>query len=584
MAIERTAHLEILIDGSKAKTGADQIKAALEGVRLKAEQTLKAMEAISNQRRPTPGRDSKGRFAPGGAPGQSPSSRSETITINVRDAQVKAAQRAVEKLEAAIKTVRNATINIKVDSNGVARFQASLTSIQKQIDKINASVVKPQSSSTPSFSGDGLAGMAAGAAKVAAAALAIKAAMSGLVGANFEFQNLMASLETVTGSADKAKAAFATIETFARDTPFTLNQVTEAFIKLKGSGLDPSIEALRSYGNTASAMSKPLSQMIEAVADAVMGNFERLNEFNIKASSEGDKVKMTFRDITTTIGNNSTEIQAYLRRIGDVDFAGGTERQAKTLGAAFSKLQDDFGALARQVGEGGLNDALIRLLQTLSRLSSEGGSSATTFGSILGAVLGGVDDAVKRTANEINGLAGVYKRLSGAGQSVTVPVIDKTTEGLDLKDLNNMTGLMKPQTSEQAAGIFLSKDSSKGFKTTPNILHFGAPEWGKEKAKTSKTSKRDTASFFQEQTRELDAQIVAKRNLPQPMTRARRLWNGSGEKPKFSPASRACAMTLLRIRSPVSKSVSRSSRPPKTKPHTNRQWLKSIATLNRQKP
>jgi hypothetical protein len=35
-----------------------------------------------------------------------------------------------------------------------------------------------------------------------------------------------------------------------------VEQITEAFIKLKALGLDPSQEALMSYGNTASAMGK----------------------------------------------------------------------------------------------------------------------------------------------------------------------------------------------------------------------------------------------------------------------------------------------------------------------------------------
>jgi uncharacterized membrane protein YqgA involved in biofilm formation len=45
-------------------------------------------------------------------------------------------------------------------------------------------------------------------------------------------------------------------------------QFINAFIKLKALGLQPSKEALTSYGNTATAMGKSLDQMIEAVADA----------------------------------------------------------------------------------------------------------------------------------------------------------------------------------------------------------------------------------------------------------------------------------------------------------------------------
>ncbi len=88
-----------------------------------------------------------------------------------------------------------------------------------------------------------------------------------------KFEKLEASLRTVTGSADNASVAFGFIEKFAAETPFQLEEVVDAFIKLKALGLTPSEDALTSYGNTATAMGKSLNQMIEAVADATTGEF-----------------------------------------------------------------------------------------------------------------------------------------------------------------------------------------------------------------------------------------------------------------------------------------------------------------------
>lgn len=159
-----------------------------------------------------------------------------------------------------------------------------------------------------------------------------------LISVEREFGKLNASLVTVTGSAREADAAFVMLTNFANTTPFSLQEVTQAFIKLKAMGLDPSKEALTSYGNTASAMGKSLNQMIEAVADASTGQFERLLEFGIKSKSEGDKVTFLFRGISTTIGKNSDEIVGYLKNIGLVDFAGGMLRQSATLDGAISNL------------------------------------------------------------------------------------------------------------------------------------------------------------------------------------------------------------------------------------------------------
>lgn len=198
-----------------------------------------------------------------------------------------------------------------------------------------------------------------GPLKGALAGLTAALGFSELVQANTEYQKLNASLVTVTGSAENADTAFKAIQQFAAETPYQLNQVVEGFIKLQAMGLEPSQRALESYGNTASAMGKSLNQMIEAVADAATGEFERLKEFGIKASSEGDRVAFTFRGITTEIGKNADEIQQYLLSLGETEFAGAMEMQMNTLGGVFSNLEDSFFNLAVAIGEAGLNDLVM---------------------------------------------------------------------------------------------------------------------------------------------------------------------------------------------------------------------------------
>ena len=81
-------------------------------------------------------------------------------------------------------------------------------------------------------------------------------ATSKLVTVTREFEKLHAQLVTATGSAKNADLAFGAIQQFAAQTPYDLAQVTEGFTKLVNLGLTPSSAALRSYGNTASAISK----------------------------------------------------------------------------------------------------------------------------------------------------------------------------------------------------------------------------------------------------------------------------------------------------------------------------------------
>lgn len=179
----------------------------------------------------------------------------------------------------------------------------------------------------------------------AVAGLGLASAATDAMNAYREFEKLQGMLKTATGSTEAAGKAFADLQKFASTTPYELAQAVEGFVKLKNLGLDPSISSLTSYGNTAAAMGKDLMQMIEAVADASTGEFERLKEFGIKASKEGDRVSLTFQGVTTTIGNSSKEIQGYLLNIGNVNFASAMSDQANTLNGKISNLKDSFAAL-----------------------------------------------------------------------------------------------------------------------------------------------------------------------------------------------------------------------------------------------
>lgn len=159
--------------------------------------------------------------------------------------------------------------------------------------------------------------------------------------AQAQVQTMGVALETAMGgNMELVEEAQKNIIDFATKTPFALGEVQTAFIKLKNMGLNPSNEALTAYGDTASAMGKSLNDMVEAVADAATGEFERLKEFGIRASSQGNRVSLTFKGVTTTIAKESGAIEDYLIGLGQTNFAGGMEKQSKTMAGLFSTLSD----------------------------------------------------------------------------------------------------------------------------------------------------------------------------------------------------------------------------------------------------
>lgn len=216
-----------------------------------------------------------------------------------------------------------------------------LSKVDSRFDAMGASVKKAAITMGTALAGIGLAKIA-----------------GSFVDVNAEAGRLRAALVTVTGSVEEASTAWGALEEFAAKTPFALSQSVEGFIKMKALGLDPSIDALTSFGNTAAAMGKDLNQMIEAVADASTSEFERLKEFGIKAKQEGDRVKLTFQGVTTEIGNNSEEIVKYLEDIGNTQFAGAMEKQMDTLGGSMSNLGDSVDGLIRAIGDAGATSGM----------------------------------------------------------------------------------------------------------------------------------------------------------------------------------------------------------------------------------
>ncbi|MCG8041324.1 MAG: tape measure protein [Candidatus Thiodiazotropha endolucinida] len=203
--------------------------------------------------------------------------------------------------------------------------------------------------------------------RLAASATALFTSFLGvanLIRVNQEFENIEANLVTLTGSVEAAKGAFDFISDFAKKTPYDLNQVASAFVKLETFGLKSGRKALESYGSTAAAMGRSMDQMIEAVADAAVGEFERLKEFGIKAKAEGDHVTFTFRGVETQVRKSAEEIESYLIRLGEVNFSGAMAHRMQTMGGLISNLMDQFDIFFLRLSALGIGDVIKGFLST----------------------------------------------------------------------------------------------------------------------------------------------------------------------------------------------------------------------------
>jgi hypothetical protein len=231
-----------------------------------------------------------------------------------------------------------ATLGLEIDSKDIIKATKELDKLETQSEKTEKGV-------------EGISKSFLTLAGAVGTLVAAGAALTKIVGVSREFEVLNASLITATGSAEKAELTFKDLQTQASQMPFALQEVVGSFIKLKNLGLDPSERSLKSYGNTAAAMGKSLDQLIEAVADAATGEFERLKEFGIKSKSQGDNVVFTFRGVETTVQKSAEAIEGYLRNLGENEFAGAMAERVDTLDGTIVNLEDNWSVLLDTIGK-----------------------------------------------------------------------------------------------------------------------------------------------------------------------------------------------------------------------------------------
>ena len=201
-----------------------------------------------------------------------------------------------------------------------------------------------------------------------------------------EFERLQTVLKTLEGGdVAKAQQAFGWISKFAAETPFDLKQVTEAFKQLRTYGIDPiKGDTLRILGDTASAMGKDVMQPVEAIADAVMGENQRLKELGISANATKQKGKVTYtyfdrlgKQREKTVDASNKEImKSTILAIWNEKYAGAMKDQSKTWLGMMSNLGDQWDRFTMRVMAGGLFDwmkgKLGGILETLDKMAEDG--------------------------------------------------------------------------------------------------------------------------------------------------------------------------------------------------------------------
>jgi hypothetical protein len=254
-------------------------------------------------------------------------------------------------------------------------LKQGLDNASKEIAKFNTNTNKTTKNIDKDFNQIGASANQLGS--VLAGAFAVGSLISfgrSVVETTSKFETMAAVLTNTLGSASQAQLAMNMITKFAAETPFSVEELTGAFVKLANQGFKPSYEEMRKLGDLASSTGKSFGQLAEAILDAQTGEFERLKEFGVKAKVAGDQVTFTFREVATTVKNTSSSIQQYLLGLGDIEgVSGAAAAISQTLQGKISNLGDAWTTFMKNLGDantGPLKTTVTLLGDMLSKVNA----------------------------------------------------------------------------------------------------------------------------------------------------------------------------------------------------------------------
>lgn len=197
-----------------------------------------------------------------------------------------------------------------------------------------------------------------------------------------DFEDFKTVLETTEGSSAGAQKAMKWVSDFATKTPYELAEVTEAYVKLRTYGLDPTNGLLRTLGDSSSASGKSVMQAVEAIADAVMGQNMRLKEaFGIGATVSKSSITYDYTDskgaqqFKKVMKGNRKEIEDTIRGIMDEKFSGSMERLSRTWRGMLSNMGDQWARFTNTAMNAGLFDWMKGKLDGVLKLVDQMASS-----------------------------------------------------------------------------------------------------------------------------------------------------------------------------------------------------------------
>jgi hypothetical protein len=224
-----------------------------------------------------------------------------------------------------------------------------------------------------------------------------------------EFQKFEAVLTNTLGSQKQAEGAMIAIQQAGAKTNFSVQELTESYVKFANRGIKLSQAELLKLADIANSTGKSFDQLTEAALDSFTGENERLKEFGITAKKTGETTQFTFKGVTTEVKNTQEAVKQYLFSLADLEgVSGATASISATLEGRVSNLGDAFDQLFLNIGKGttGFLPGLISAFTDFISLMAQSFKSVQQIKKEISAL--SLSEALRGDIEEVEALAQAY--------------------------------------------------------------------------------------------------------------------------------------------------------------------------------
>jgi phage tail tape-measure protein len=331
---------------------------------------------------------------------------------------------ATAKIEIEIIALDKASHKLDKMKSSLGPLNKKVGKLDKQFDKVDKSIKR----TSGSFSK--MKGLLAGAITIGGLSMFGKSVAE----ASARAEDLKTTLATVTGSAQGAEDAWKFINDFATSTPFDIETLTNTFIKLKSSGVEPTLELLTAFGDAASITTDKVGSL-EAITDLFsrttsgglgLEELNRLADRGIPAFTIlEEKLGLARLEIAAfgKTAEGAAEIKDALLEGMNEKFGGGMEIASKNLSTSLSNMGIAANNALIAVGEGGLSGAMNDAANKMSDFLVENEDLAIMLGEKLGQALTFVVDGVFKLMNNLDKAAPIFELIGSIWTNILSPAL-----------------------------------------------------------------------------------------------------------------------------------------------------------------